>query len=557
MRVGRLGWRHKKAWLAVALSCVLSPAFALQALDDSQLEKVDGSGLAFVLENIKAQMGPQSFNEAIGSTPTGTPDTLQQSDYFWFGWSISGDGSSGTQWAPTAAGSPNACSTTATNSGTATTVAGNLGCAVGTNTIANMAAFDNPFVLRVAAYSAPDLNGTAGVSNTVLEFMAPTCVGEQASASAAPSLGCGSSTQKPEDNYRWSFWGAFDITSGGSGNTATTSGDLKSQTIIDGVPAAYLYPTMIAGTGGSGSYLNMYQGAILRIFRTVPLTSAAISNGQNPLNGTLGLNYASELSGDFRFSVGQASTVAAANDADNCGAGDPCTSTPTLAQIAVVPNFDNTEGLYFRNVQAFLPLGRLHYMSIVAGVAGSVASTGAGSGNFDLELTQLPNFANDYNDYYALASGDTTGYITAHDAQCPVGGGGVACTSGTYDFTKVPANYYETHGYVQWGSGQAATYTLPNATDGTGSLGTRPYNPPAACIGANAQTTGCYTTATDGIYFASGSNLTQTFTAAATDSDPQNSQSYTTGNLTVVNLGTSTMQGILFQHLKITTLGAN
>jgi len=541
-----IGLRQRARHLIWGVWLVTVPAFALQDMDDADLAQVDGGGLSFVLENFKFQMAPQSFIEQVGAAPTGGT-TLQQGDYYWMGLSISGDGSSGQQWAPTAAGTPNTCSTSKTSSGTASTVAGNLGCAVGSNVIANLAAFDNPYVLRAFSYTAPDENNNSAIANTVLELMAPSCVGQASSSSAAPALGCGSSTQQPEDTYRWAFWGSVVVTKS-SGATASASGQLKSQTIVDGINAAYFYPQMVATTAGSSAAgrPNMYQGAVMRMFRTIPDSI----NTANSDNATLGLTYASELSGNFRFSVGQTGST----DADTCtGTGGNC----SLANVAVVPNFDNTEGLYFRNVQAYLPLGQLNYQSIVAGASGTVASP---NGNFDLELTVLPNEAPAYNDAYSLEASDTTGYATAHDAQCTMTANtATQCGSGTGtgNWTAVPVRYFETHGYVEWGTGVSSTYALPDDPDGSGSLGTRPYSPPAACTGSGAISTACYTSTSDGIYFASGNSLTQTFTASAASSDPELNKSYSTSGLSTVNLGTATMQGLLFQHLKITTLGAN
>lgn len=530
-------WRVLLSGILLAASTL--PAWALQSMDDDQLSGVGGGGLAFVLENISAQMGPQSYIHSIGSAPSGG-STLQPGDLYWFGWSITGAGGSGTQWAPSASGTPNTCTTGG--------VPGDLACAVGSNSIANMAAFDNPYVLRVFPYSAVDENNNTNVSNTVLEFIAPSCVGLAANASSAPALGCGSSTQTPSDAYRWSFWGDIVVTPVG-GATASTFGQLKSQTIIEGVPAAYFYPPIAATTSGAAGRPNMYQGAVMRLFRTIPDTVAP----GNSDNATLGLNYFSALSGDFRFSVGQTGT-----NADTCAAS-PCTT----AEIGVVPNFDNQEGLYFRNVQAFLPMGRLHYQSLVLGQVGTVA---APNGNFYIELTQVPDQANAYTDLYALEGGDTTGgYQTAHDAQCTVTGG-IACTT---NWTAVPVNYFQTHGYVQWGNGVTSTYQRTFMTNNLGGggnndqgdFGSRPYSPSSACA-SGPRTTACYTDTTDGISMTAVTG--QTFTAAASTTDPGCSgsglcavTSYSSASMTSVNLGTANVQGLLLQHLKITTLGAN
>lgn len=151
------------------------------------------------------------------------------------------------------------------------------------------------------------------------------------------------------DDWRFAFWG--EIRSDKLGPNDST---LQSQTIINGKPVT---------ADGRGSVLRLMQ----------------VANTGDP---TFGLVYESALSGDFRFSVAQ--TLA----------------SPDLPET--VPAFDANEGLHFRNVDAYLPLGRLHHQAIVLDSAGT-------SGNFVIELTRLPNIANVYNDYY----GDPTaaGYV--------------------------------------------------------------------------------------------------------------------------------------------------
>lgn len=541
-------------WLPAFALCLpalfAAPLHAMDALDDDTLSGVEGEGLAFVLENMRTQMAPQSFIEEVGSTPDSTKTTFQRGDFYWFGASMTGDGSSGTQWATTATGTPQACSTTG--------AAGNLGCAVGTNAITNMAAFDNPYVLRVFPYTAPDVNNTSGgVQNTVLEIIGPTCVGQATSASAAPALGCAAPTTLPSDAYRWAFWGVINVTTSGT-PVASTSGMLQDQTIIEGVPAAYLYPPMVATTSGNGaSAPNMYQGGILRLFRTVDTAT--------PANQTMGLNYISELSGNFRFSVGVQTAP-------------PSCSPCTLSNVGTVPNFDNNEGLYFHNVQAFIPMGQLNYQSLTFNTVGTVA---APNGNFILEVTQIPKpsgtgtclYADTTDacaDFYSLENGDSTGYQTAHDAQCAINVGWPQCgtAAGANTWTVVSARYFQTHGYIEWGKGVAGTYTrnnMPNnfnsgGNNDSGTFGIRPYSPSNACSGANTRTSGCYTDVTDGMAFVAAN--TQTFTAAASSGDPTcGSNAGCTANYSAsysqVNIGTSAIEGLSLQHLKITTLGAN
>jgi hypothetical protein len=582
----------------------VSPASAMESLTDGDLSGVSGEGLAFVLENIKAQMAPTSYIEEVGSyncfivaapncstAPATSLTTLQRGDLYWFGWSITQD-ATGQAWAGT-------CST-------ATAESGLLGCPIGgTNAssgfISNLAAFDNPYLLRVFTYQGWDAKNVSSTSaNTVLEILGPSCVNSGSPPTTAGCAGPGSagSTQLPMDSFRWSFWGAISVTRTSSTNTGdatgtnwtvpSSSGILKSQTIIEGVPAAYLYPVSIATTSGvAGTKPNMYQGSVLQLFRTL-----ADSGGVDDL--TLGLVYNNTLSGNFRFSVNQDTVT----DADSA--------------LATVPQFDDKEGMFFRNVQAFLPLGQLNYQSIVFNTGGTAASHPAGAGNFVIELSRLPTAAScsvvasptacAYGDFYSLENTGVAnaaltavgpgaeknactagapasaqcGYYTAFDAQTTV------AVSATANWTNVPYNYWQTHGYIEWGLGNIMNVTVPYSGGAIRKVpGVTSDSGVGINLGVGGAATDCSTTTakctnvSDGIYFVSGTDAStstrDTFTAAAdtdrgypTGTGDTNKVSwdpnvtnikYSTAGLNVVNIGTSYIDGFALQHLKITTLG--
>ena len=151
-----------------------------------------------------------------------------------------------------------------------------------------------------------------------------------------------------------------------------------------------------------------------------------------------------------------------------------------------VPHFDDNEGLIFRNVDAFLPLGSLHSQFF------TLNSTPANDGNFVIELSRIPNVANAYNHIYCGAS---------KGGSCALDGRG-----------RILNPNPDTHGYVRWGNQVANPYA---ATPGYGIA-----DLPAA------------NSVNNGIFFTTGS---------------------TTG--TTVNMGTGRIEGILIQHMKITTLG--
>jgi len=127
--------------------------------------------------------------------------------------------------------------------------------------------------------------------------------------------------------------------------------------------------------------------------------------------------YHSRLRGDFRFSVAQSATV-------NSNA------------IGVPVVFANNEGLHFRNVDAFIPLGQLYYQALVLNAVGT-------GGNFSLSLTKIPNTATVFNRFYGLDAGDNRGYLTALTA---VRDWSLGC-----GVDQNCINYRLSHGYVRYG----------------------------------------------------------------------------------------------------------
>lgn len=245
------------------------------------------------------------------------------------------------------------------------------------------------------------------------------------------------------DPWRWSFWGELQVD---RNNQDGGSELLQSQTIIKG--------KNITQSGDP---------SIFRIFQT-----------EGP-DETFGFTYQSALSGDFRFSVAQTG------------------SSPDA--VHEVPEFGAQEGVVFKNVDAFIPLGRLHSQFF------SLNSTSANDGNFVIELSEVPNSPNAYNDIYCGNQGSAcTTNSTASD--------------GTYDDTfgnevEVISNPNdETHGYVRWG----------NFNNGD------PNSICATCTG-------------NGIYFRA----------------PANDPSEPGGAVT--NIGVARLDGVLIQSMRLETLG--
>ncbi|WP_162925627.1 hypothetical protein [Isoalcanivorax indicus] len=355
---------------------VLSAANALVGdgmtlLMDEELAEVDGAGITFTWEDFRWLTQPTSYFEQIGS---GTdPDTnWQRGDLRWYGVSVSAVGP-GYTWTESG-GNMDPCNGQGANG---------LGCPRG-NTISHFAAHDNPYVLRVQDYSglgaaAGDIgngiitwSGSTSEAHTVLELLAPT----------------------RQEDYRFAFWGEIEV--GRNPDTLANNGLLKSQTIIQGSAA----------------------NSVLRLFQFT-----------EPGNETLALMYHSHLQGDFRFSMAQ--TAASASD-----------------QLGIPVAFEPHEGLHFRNVDAYVPLGQLFYQALVLNVPRDAEGNTINDGNFILEIPKLPEDQPAvWRRFYSLAVPDApdAGYITARAAL-------LHHTPGATPATAVPDNYFVTHGYSRWGN---------------------------------------------------------------------------------------------------------
>lgn len=366
--------------------------------------------------------------------------------------------------------------------------------------------FDNPYVMRAWSPQGIDYSGAPVNAD-------PANPDKTIYEYLAP-------TQQPY--YTLSFWGEIEAgatrdpsmqaLSSGTGES-NGGGLLKSQTIIRGNAA----------------------GSVFRMFKFT-----------QPGNETFGMTYTSYLRGDFRFSVAQS------------GAGTDA--------IGVPPVFDNNEGLHFRNVDAYLPLGQLYYQAFVVGQVGT-------DGDFYLELTKIPENSLVYNQFYSLNSGDVRGFDTALAAtrnwNVPCGPTDTLCQ-----------NYRKSHGYVRYGDyypgmggpgGWAATGTREaiNATDDgiffrkcdncanfnafakrpmvidkRGENGSMQYTQNYNC--GTGGTGGCVVGTTNVSYTASGQTTTLAPGGPVVQGPGSNTRLYNTG---AVSLGSSRIEGLLIHQL--------
>lgn len=296
----------------------------------------------------------------------------------------------------------------------------------------------------------------------------------------APSRNAACPNGYCQEDYKMSFYGEIDVPS--------VSGLLKSQTVIRGSAA----------------------GSVFRIFK--------FTDDNDP---TVGLFYHSYLQGDFRFSVNQLTG-----------------STSDVSGVA--PTFESTSGLHFRNVDAYIPMGQLHYQALTLDSVRDGGGAIIPDGNFVLELKQIPNQVNVYNDFYSRGPSDASGgYNTVLKAISNFTNGVSWGTGVRADPGTIPARWYVTHGYSRWGDW--SPYCTGCTRNGATAIG-------------------------DGIFFRS-SPQSGNFTAFARRPSSINVQSgavtwdntgYGTGGLSrsVVNLGDARVEGLSVQSMRITTLGA-
>lgn len=531
-----------------ALLLLANPAAALTELADQELTGVNGAGMVFVWTDFRFLMNPTSYVEQVGSNVIAPGLTSRRGDLRWYGLAISAE-------AP-ATLSPNFNTTWTNGSGvmTACTTPGidGLGCPRG-GPIANFAAFDNPYILRAFSYAGDGTAATA-IGNGIVTYQGVnTATAWSASNAAAGSAQTVLEWLAPtnQQDFRFSFWGEIE-SARNLANGSTGKGLLKTQSIIQGKPSGsvlqfykFTQTTLSPGVGTDPS-----QGVADPI-GTVNTAGTAYSNQ------SLALLYHSRLTGDFRFSVAQNGTY-------NNVQGTPV-------------QFDAGEGMYFRNVDAFLPLGQLFYQALVldvprclgnnnpAGVGCTTANAPITTGNFTLEIPMLPNRTAVFTRFYNLVGGTLPtgvqasewGYITARNALFNTG-------------TQPDVNYDKTHGYSRWGDWHPC-----NAARVTGPTGCAPAS---GTRNSQADTS-------DGIFFqkcAACSNFSA-YAASQTRLDVRgpgfayNETTYYSNHATstpnptgvtnpgtinavyntgVANLGDAAIEGIAFNHLKFTSYGA-
>lgn len=371
-------------------------------------------------------------------------------------------------------------------SGVCTSGIMDLGCPIG-GTIANLAPHDNPLLLRAFDYTGTLFNGTVNENRTVLDLIFPT----------------------DHENYRFAFWGEMNVGTGTTrrGGTPGTNG------------------TSAIGNGSNKIQIqnvwnNINQGGtVVRLFQH-----------SDPADPTMGIQYINYFSADIRMSVNQT-----------------LFSPDTLGQT---PEFDDTEGLYIGDYRIFLPVGQLHYQSLI------LDDVPSRSGDFQIKLTQLPDIAAIYNDHYGRTFADDS--------------------TGGFDRTKynTRGTYNNTHGWIRMGdwaptNNTNIAYAPPDFNTTNAPISSMPTET-AGCI---SDRPGCVkntdNTTNDGIFFVAAPgesftvyNVSPNFMWDGNVDADMNSNAIGGGagggtNVrSVINLGDSRIEGLMIHAMTLKTLGA-
>ncbi len=561
-----------RALLSVALVSAIAPVYALETLSDASMSDATGEGIAYFATNFMMQM-PSVANDA-GSV--GTAGTFGAGTGVCSGANPGGCGSYlylspiGPVALPTfnkvdgyfyglslsentnANGIP-VCTTPGTAS-TCNTTHNSLF----SNTGINLGSGFNPFVLSVlTTQSSPGLDGN-NVQVPVLQFAAP-----QVMTTGDPSYA--SST-----NLRFGMWANFMQYNGATVNTNTNAA-------VGSAGPALQLQAIWDGLGINGTVIQAF-----------PTPAAGVS-AHPEYTSTLGLagflRYNSVSTGVLRLSVAETSMGV----------------------------FDSLEGVYIPQLSENLPLGNANYQPLILG--SGVTGTGPNyQPTITLELAQIPNLSNIYNQFYINygCSGSATSYPGSSCTGVTVStvNGGVSAyqSSDGYAYLDPSTNAAPVQGaslviYKTSGSNTFMNYTGATGSDGTGAavvggVTVTGLTPTAgSCTSANCPNSATHGSITIGDVYVNNttSNVPKTYTLTLNDGTSPNGTSGTpnasstvtvtdivppggtdalfnsagnvantnvngitfmgVGSANPVNLGTAAISGMAINHMKMTLSG--
>ena len=290
-------------------------------------------------------------------------------------------------------------------------------------------------------------------------------------------------------------------------NSSQTVFEWLGPTSMDPYRYAY-WGELVVGSNVTGTANRLQGQVIMNDAKLISRVNGADRNAKirivkhtDPGDQTVGFIWHNHWQGDFRFSTAQ--------------------DFFSPDAFGAPPSFNQREGFYALNIQTYVPLGHMFYQDIILDDVG-------GTGNFRVELTR-PNGSSAavYNDFYSIAGAN--GYQRAGRSN----------------------RYYETHGYFRIGD-----WTPPCPGGSTNCLA-----PAAGGVKNGIADTN------DGIFFASWDPVAASAQFNAFSSRPDTSNVDTgsigtlnntnNGNRNIVNLGDGRIEGMLFQHFELRTLGVN
>lgn len=453
-----------------------------------------------------------------------------------------------------------------------------LGTGAGTGTVGtggggiNWGTGINPFTLSVGTTSTTGttnygLSGASQVAIPYLQFAAP----QNTFAATDPS-----------NNLRLGFWMNIlqeDMTS----PTLNQNGNNTLGVVGTAGPALQIQ-ALWDGFGINGTVINA--------FPTDPCSSGCQSNPAGSATNPGNSNYANVLgfSGFIRLNS-QASGVLRLS----VGGVDPTNSkSPTL-----YGQFDQYEGLYLQNLDINLPLGNTTYQPFILSSGVTAFGTTGVTPTISLELAQIPNAPNVYNQFYinydpnctvsgiycTSATGNTYGNGAGAIGLTPAAG---MCSSG---FTAASCPTTATHGNISLGNVYTnttgtnqynyVTYMYDATTQNSYSTGTACPNsgdtcytavPAATCPQGLTCTAPVVATMSAGCPTQGGNGVCNVLYAGASDAAYVATSSggiatATTNNTTgtvfkmpgasgaAVNLGNAAISGLMINHLKMTLTG--
>lgn len=492
--------RFKVKTLSLALTflsaALAMPAYALETISDSDMSDATGEGIAYFTNNFKLQMPSVTLDgtapgvlNSFGAVQTGTSNgtaTVVSANPGDYG-SYLYIGPVGP--VPTVSGRPLGNQVDTYLYGLSISGAGGTVNTTDlfTGTGVNWGSAADPFWLQVMASTNNSLDG---VSQTVPYVQI-----------AAPA-----NTATAGNNLHLGMWlNIMQYAAGSATPNFSTSASTSATSANNGIglgPALQMQAVW-DGFGLNGTVVNLFatpscSSSTLCPYGTVPGVPQDYTNqgsttgapGHGEYQNTLG------LAGVLRFNSSRAGTTAAASSILRL-------SVQGQSSAATIGLFDPKEGLFIPQLNINLPLGNINYQPLML-------TSGVSSGNptISLELAQIPNVANVYNQFYVNYDSNSVDTTSTHADLALCAGGtlsGVICQTNTgYKYNGAASGADPSAITINTSTGSGGGMVVNYGGDGAAIVGISPVSglTPVAgmCVTGTASSTivGCSSSATHG-----------------------------------------------------------